>query len=50
MMSEIRSAGRYAFRRNPSLSKLFTSRYRRRHRRGAQSKSEPLQRISKPAG
>ncbi len=41
MMSELRAAGRYAFRASPSMSKLFTSRYRRRHRRGAKSKSEP---------
>jgi hypothetical protein len=43
LVSEIRTAARYAFRQEPELAKRFTSRYRRRARRSSKSDEPPTE-------
>jgi hypothetical protein len=45
LVSELRSAGRYALRRDADTRKLFTSRYRRRARRGVKRSEPPAQEV-----
>ena len=49
LVSQIREAGRYVFRRQPEIARHFTSRYRRRQRRAGEAGEPPTEAVEQAA-
>ncbi|MBN1610094.1 MAG: hypothetical protein JW940_25940, partial [Polyangiaceae bacterium] len=49
LVSQVREAGRYVFRRQPEIARHFSSRYRRRQRRAAKAGEPPTEVVEQSA-